>query len=107
MITRLMSAAFAAAALLAPTLPVQAQDQGGGLVCERDLRETQAYLDNNRAQLSEQAVRDAERRLDLAKTECNSSPQIGQTTLSTLQRDLDMQLSQTAQTPGQAPAAGQ
>lgn len=105
MTTRLMLAAFAAV-LLAPTIPVEAQ-QGGGLVCERVLRETQAYLDNNRPQLSEQAVRDAERRLDVARTECNSSPQIGQTTLSTLRRDLGMELSQTAQTPDQAPAAGQ
>lgn len=104
MATRLVLAALAAS-LLAP-LAAQAQDQGGA-VCERDLRETQNYFDNNRAQMSRQAVRDAERRLNLARTECNSAPQIGQSTIASLRRDLGTEVSQTAQTPGQNREVGQ
>lgn len=102
--TMRLTLAVCAAVLLAP-LAVHAQDQGS--LCQQNLQQTQDYVDNNRASLSAQARRDAERRLEVARNECNGSPQIGQSTLSALQRDLGMEASQTAQTPGQGREAGQ
>lgn len=103
MIVRMVFAA-AVATLLGSTIAAQAQDSAGMIVCEQDVRSASRYLEDNRERLSEQAIRNAEQRLDVARAQCNSSPQLGLNTVAALRRDLGTEVeSQTAQQPGESP----
>lgn len=106
MIVRMLVAAAAMAATFGPVGSF-AQDAPGMIVCEKDVDSVQTYLESNRQQLSAEAIRDAEQRLDIARTQCNASPQSGSNTVAQLRRELGMEAStQTAEPPqeGQAPA---
>jgi hypothetical protein len=85
------------AALVAPA--AWAASSGGEVACDLDLTRVSKFVDQNRAKLSAPALRDAQRRLDVAKGQCNTEPQLGEVNLSALQRDLGMEVSQTAQMP--------
>lgn len=98
-----MTALAVFATLLAPA--AWAASSGAESACEGDLSNTRNYVEQNRANLTEQAFRDAQRRLEVARSQCNSEPLRGQVNLSALQRDLDMDVraSQTAQMPDDKP----
>jgi hypothetical protein len=97
-----LSFMVAALPLVTPPLvtPAAAQEMGGQIVCMQDARQVRDYLDANRASLSPAQVRDAEKRLDVIASQCRGQVQLGLSDLTVLRRDLQAQVEQQAQVPG-------
>jgi len=93
--------AFPALSMLAVFVPLAAiaQNAPGSTLCDQQLQSTRDYIEQNRASLSDQARRDADRRLELARDECASDPVLGEAQLSNLQVGIGMTDTQTARLP--------
>ncbi|CAA7612183.1 hypothetical protein [Magnetospirillum sp. UT-4] len=101
---RLIATAVMAALALGPVAAVA--QETGRIVCQKDVERTARELDQVRDRLSPEAVRDAERRLDIASSQCHGQTQLGQITLSRLRGELGMESEQTASTPWDAEESG-
>ncbi len=90
--------ALAVAALLAP-FAAAAQNAPGATLCNQQLENTRQMIEQNRNSLSQDALRDAQRRLEVARGECATDPVLGEAHLSNLHVSLGMTDTQTARVP--------
>jgi hypothetical protein len=93
--------AFPAVAVMAALAPfaAAAQDAPGATLCYRQLENTLQMIQRDQAALSQDALRDAERRLVVARGECATDPVLGEAHLSNLHVSLGMAEAQTARVP--------
>lgn len=83
-----------AAAVLALTAagPALAQSSSEGqILCQQDLKELQERFEQQQASLSAAEQQNIREQLRVANTQCQSSPELAETTIDDLREDLQME----------------